>query len=412
MKKLLILLAIGLFFVGSFVAAYKIKRVGVLQDIVNKGNNLALSLANKINNNQNIVAQRIEVQKEVVDEFNLKRLPQSGGLKDVNSTDKYVEEQSAKDAGVTLAEGQVSYYQAFVTPNDSVVQSLASGKQTQVIYQEAVSWVWVPDIILNGQEEKWLSPNYFLTQTPNLSTNPAKGKIASDCESQAYTLVSALRASGIPAEEVRVVTGQVNFGEATGGHAWVELYDKNTQSWFQLEATSGNYYDTVTGKLVTSSGLPFEYFKTYQYPSVQIWTYFNDKYFLDNNRHQGTAPDSWLTQETQTKKAPEREIQYIPPENLRRLRPERTNVIPEATSSSEITPPLWIPRRRPERNINIIQESQPTIEPAVEPNPAENLTETIVNENYSNVASESGNSKNFNDKLLRFFRLSRQRDRK
>lgn len=409
MKKLLILLTIGLLFTGGLAAAYKIKGAGVLQDIVNKGNSLIFSLANKLGERQNIVAQRIEVQKEVIDEFNLKRLPQSGGLKDVNSTDKYVEEQSAADAGVTLSEGQVSYYQAFVTPGDSAVQTLASGKQHQAIYQEAISWVWVPDIILHNQEERWLTPNFFLTKTPGMPTNPVSGKIASDCESQAYTLVSALRASGVSAEEVRVVTGKVNFGNTTGGHAWVELYDKNSQSWFQLEATSGNYYDTETNKLILSSGLPFEYFKTYQYPSVQIWTYFNDKYFWDNNRHQGTAPDSWLTQETQTKKAPEREIRYEPPENLRRLRPERTIVISEATNSSEITPQPWIPRRRPERNLNIIQESQPTIEPTEESRPTETATETIVNESYSNVASESGNSENFNDRLLRFFRRGLRR---
>ncbi len=390
MKKLLFILAILLLVVSVFAVLRQTKIKELVSDLVKSGNSFIANLA-IFQTGQGVVAQKIEIQKEVVDEFNLKRLPQSGGLKDVNSTDRYVEEESAKDAGVTLSEGQISYYQAFVTPNDTAVQAIASGKQPQAIYQEAVSWVWVPDIILNNQEEKWLSPHYFLTQTPKLATNPVKGKIASDCESQAYTLVSALRASGIPAEEVRVVTGQVNFGGVTGGHAWVELYDKNSQSWFQLEPTSGNYYDSETGKLVISSGLPFEYFKTYKYPSVQIWTYFNDKYFFDNNRRQGNAPDSWLTQEIQVKKAPEREIQYIPPENLRRLRPERIITIiitSQATESAKITPlPSWLIRRR-ERTPTITQEAQPTLEPTPTPTPSE-TTDAVVNETNLNQGTPS-----------------------
>lgn len=376
----------------GFIVAGKLTKAGVLRDIVKIKNNIVLFLASK-SDGQNVVAQRIEVQQETIEELRLKRLVQSSGLQDLNSTDEYVEEKSRVEAGVELKEGQISYYQTFVTPNDSAVQGVATGKQPKSIYQEALVWVWVPDSILHNQEEKWLTPNFFLTKTPTLPTSPVSGKIVSDCESQAYTLVSALRAIGVSAEEVRVVTGKVDFGGIVGGHAWVELYDKDSQSWFQLEATSGNYYDLATGKYVVSSGLPFEYFKTYQYPSIQIWTYFNDKYFWDNSRRQGVAPDSWLATETQSKKAPEREIRYSPPDELRRLRPERIIVIQEATSSgNENNTPLqeWIRKRPQERQIIMPQE--------------ESSEKEGVEEEELNDASPSSNLENLNDKFLWFLK--------
>ncbi len=400
MKNFLSVLALALIAASGLAVFQHLNTREGMSGLVTSGNSFLSALTTFLTR-QTVVAHRVEIQKQVIDELHLERLPQSGGLKDLNSTDKYVEEQGAKDAGVTLSEGQVSYYQAFVTPNDPAVQTVALGRQPQAIYQEAVSWVWVPDIILNNQEEKWLSPHFFLTQTPNLATNPAKGAIASDCESQAYTLVSALRASGIPAEEVRVVTGQVNFGGITGGHAWVELYDKSTQAWFQLEPTSGNYYNPETREVILSSGVPFEYFKTYQYPSVQIWTYFNDKYFFDNNRRQGNAPDSWFTQEIHLKKAPQREVQYVPPENLRKLRPERTIIIvlPQETEHIEITPlPSWLPRTTPESNGTLTQEGQPIVDTT--PTPSD-TPDAVVNE--TNVIQATSSSTPERSRFLQFF---------
>lgn len=281
---------------------------------------------------ESLVAARAEVDKEVVYQFNLERLSSSGGLRDLNSTDKYVEETSAQQE-LKLEPGQVSYYQAYVTPDDVAVQAVAKGKSYEAIYKEAVSWVWVEDKILNGMEEKWLLPKFFLIKTPNLASNPVKGSIASDCEEKAYTLVSILRAAGMPSENVRVVTGQVNFGGSIGGHAWVELFDESTRSWFQLDATSGNYYNSDTNSYFESSGLPYAFFKTYQYPSVEIWTYFNDKYFWDNNRQQGTVAGNWLTTETVAKQVPQSQVIYELPDKVHRMREERIRTLQKEIES-------------------------------------------------------------------------------
>jgi len=133
-------------------------------------------------------------------------------------------------------------YQDYVTPFDSAVRHLSDGVNGKIAaYRAAVGWVWVSDATLNGVDEKWLVPHVFLVDTPNYDTNPAKPREASDCEEQANTLVSLLRAEGVEAEDVRVVLGLVNFGGDEGGHAWVEVYEND--KWLALEATSGPYYD-------------------------------------------------------------------------------------------------------------------------------------------------------------------------
>jgi transglutaminase-like putative cysteine protease len=187
---------------------------------------------------------------------------------------------------------QLSPYQAYVTPNDSEVQKLASGiTNSRQAYSEAVSWVWVSDQTLHGVSEKWLMPHEFLADTPTYPTNPAPGSIVSDCESQAYTLVSLLRAIGISAQNVRVVVGKVNFSGEIGGHAWVEIYEGG--QWLALEATSGPYWDDEEGQLHESDGYPYGYFKTHTYPSVEIWGYFNDIYYYNPSTGQGNAPQTW-----------------------------------------------------------------------------------------------------------------------
>lgn len=189
---------------------------------------------------------------------------------------------------------QLSPYQAYVTPNDSAVQALAAGiTNNQQAYSTAVQWVWVSDLTLHGVSERWLSPHEFLTETPTDPDNPVPGRAASDCESQAYTLVSLLRAIGVSAQNVRVVVGKVNFSGQVGGHAWVEIYEGG--GWFALEATSGPYWDDEEGQLHESSGYPYNYFKTHSYPSLEIWGYFNDAYYYNPSTGQGNAPASWRT---------------------------------------------------------------------------------------------------------------------
>lgn len=189
---------------------------------------------------------------------------------------------------------QLSPYQAYVTPDDSAVQALAGGTTSnQEAYSTAVQWVWVSDSTLNGTSEKWLMPEEFLTNTPSYPTNPAQGREASDCEEQAYTLVSLLRAIGVSAQNVRVVVGQVNFDGEIGGHAWTEIYDGG--QWFALEATSGPYWDDEESQLHESNGYPYGYYKTHTFPSLEIWGYFNDLYYYNPSTGQGNAPASWRT---------------------------------------------------------------------------------------------------------------------
>lgn len=305
------------------------------------------------------VASRPDMDREVVYQFKLARISSPGGLQDLNSTDKYVEEVAAAQTGAELQPGQISYYQTYVTPNDPAVQAIAKGKGYEAIYQEAASWVWVEDMVLNGVQEKWLPPNYFLTQSPGLASNPVKGSVASDCEEQAYTLVSALRAAGMQAENVRVVTGQVNFGGSAGGHAWVEVFDESISSWFQLDPTSGGYYDSASKTYHQSRGLPYTFFKTYQYPSVQIWNYFNDKYFWDNNRQQGTVAKNWLTTETVAKQAPESEVIYQLPDSVHRVRVQRVKKLQEEAETfdqQELLRQLEQLRREREQQENQAQQ--------------------------------------------------------
>jgi hypothetical protein len=188
----------------------------------------------------------------------------------------------------------LSPWQQYVTPNAPAVRDLARRiSSIEGAYERAVSWIWVSDRTLNGVEEKWLFPQNFLTDTPNYPTNPIPGETVSDCESQAYTLVSVIRAMGMPPENVRVAVGKVQFGEQAGGHAWAEIYVHN--KWMALEATSGPYWDDDTHSLIERNGIPFDYFGHYEYPSIEIWGYFNDKYFYNPWTGEGNAPPHWQT---------------------------------------------------------------------------------------------------------------------
>ena len=192
-----------------------------------------------------------------------------------------------------VPEKLVSEYQLYVTPADPAVQSLSRQIRSPAeAYAAAVKWTWVSDQTLNHEAEKWLKPYEFLSDTPKYNSNPAKGRIASDCSEQANTLASLLRAEGIAPENVRVVLGTVDFDGSIGGHAWVEVYDGG--DWVPLEATSGPYYDDANRELVESGGLPYGYFKFFPYPVLEKWVYYNDQYFFDIETKKGNPPSSWM----------------------------------------------------------------------------------------------------------------------
>lgn len=184
-------------------------------------------------------------------------------------------------------------YQDYVTPSNSAVKQLSDDVDGRMeAYNVAVGWVWVSDPTLNKISEKWLIPHTFLADTPYYPTNPAKPREASDCEEQANTLVSLLRAEGVEAENVRVVLGIVNIEGTEGGHAWVEVYEDNR--WLALESTTGPFYDDDSLRLVERRGLPYSYYKTHRYPGVEIWFYYNDIYYVDFIHNKQNAPSHWL----------------------------------------------------------------------------------------------------------------------
>lgn len=316
-KKAITFLILGVLFLGGFFLLTKNKFV--------EKNNQKIDSKKIVNR---VLSARKDLPLEKVKELRLERLAQVKGIEGLNETDQYVEETAVKENNSQVNSSQISNYQTYVTPNDSAVLAVAKGKNPQQIYQSALKWVWIEDDVLNGTTEKWLLPNIFLTQTASMATNPVPGRIVSDCESQAYTLVSALRAAGMSADEVRVVTGKVNFGGIVGGHAWVEIYDKNS-GWFQLEATSGDFYDTQTNKLIPSEGLPYDYFQQYQYPSIVKWAMFNDQYFFDVTRGQGVAPEIWFDEDTLKKQDNPANITYQLPDALKKLRDERAGILRE-----------------------------------------------------------------------------------
>ena len=92
---------------------------------------------------------------------------------------------------------QISDRQKYVTPTNQIVQNYILSNHITTVkdaYLVAVGWVWVSDQTLHGELEKWLLPEQFIQDTPTYPSNPVSGSMVSDCESQAYTLVSILEA--------------------------------------------------------------------------------------------------------------------------------------------------------------------------------------------------------------------------
>jgi hypothetical protein len=187
---------------------------------------------------------------------------------------------------------QESLFRLYITPDDPAVKSLtAQISKPKDAYNMAVQWIYVSDQKLNHTADKWLTPHEFLTDTPYDSNNPLQGKVASDCEEKANTLVSLIRSEGVRPEEVRVALGEVTFNDTKTGHAWVELFTEGY--WLSLDPCWGPCWDDKAGDLVRREGVPFEYYASHTYPVLQVWIYYNDIYYLDPRDGSGNAPDSW-----------------------------------------------------------------------------------------------------------------------
>ncbi len=197
---------------------------------------------------------------------------------------------------------RLSHYQTFVTPNHPAVTNYIQSNDFTSIsdaYNAAVQWTWVSDNTLHNKNEWWLKPKVFIEDTPNKTLFPQNpvDDMASDCESQAYTLVSIIEGMGFSKDNVRVVVGNVSFSGESSGHAWVQIYQNG--NWYELEATSGPYWDDDTNTLVSSSGVGINYFKTRPYPVEEYWAFFNDIYYYnpDNGIKSSNLPNHWLTTE-------------------------------------------------------------------------------------------------------------------
>jgi hypothetical protein len=185
-------------------------------------------------------------------------------------------------------------FRSYVTPDDMTVQILAGQVNgAEEAYKMAVQWTYVSEQELNHVADKWLTPREFLANTPHYTSNPLQGMEVSDCEEQANTLVSLLRAKGIGPEVVRVALGEVKFNDVRIGHAWAELLIKG--DWVALDPGLGPYWDGEAGKLVQRQGVPFDHYASNTYPVLQVWAYYSDIYFLDPVKGRGDAPASWYT---------------------------------------------------------------------------------------------------------------------
>jgi len=183
--------------------------------------------------------------------------------------------------------------QSYVSPGDEVIKSLAENiTSIEEAYETAVRWVCVSEQRLNQEINRWLTPHQFLVDTRDYSGNPIPGEVVSDCEEQAYTLVSLIRAITVDPQNVRVALGEVQLGNGTEGHAWVEVLIDD--DWLVLEPTSGPYWDDMAEKLVSREGVSFKYYRNYPYPVTQVWIYFNDVYYFNFKSESGNAPTSWL----------------------------------------------------------------------------------------------------------------------
>jgi len=146
--------------------------------------------------------------------------------------------------------------------------------------------IYISDKELWDVLEKWLTIEELKETRFALNIEGMK----SDCEEHANYLCSLLIASGVSRENVRVVLGEVQFGDSKGGHAWVEIF-KNGQ-WIPLESSCGDMIQE--GKLYHSSPLPLWYFSANPYPESERWVEYNDVYYKNFiSGEQTDLPANW-----------------------------------------------------------------------------------------------------------------------
>ncbi|MBN2238715.1 MAG: transglutaminase domain-containing protein [Dehalococcoidales bacterium] len=183
-------------------------------------------------------------------------------------------------------------YMSFITPGSPSVQKLAANLTgIEQAYYIANQWLYISEYTLHHAEDRWVLPEEFLSESPFGKYNPAYGEIAGDCEEQANTLASIIRALGVPAEEVRVVLGIVSSGSINRGHVWVEVYHDGY--WLPLDPSQGPRWDEYTNSLDIRPGLSFDYYASRVYPVSQVTAYYNDTYYIDAERFMDDAPALW-----------------------------------------------------------------------------------------------------------------------
>jgi len=235
---------------------------------------------------------RNRLREQFREEAKEMKLAQTRGVQDIEQIEEEVEQEVEvliQEEVIKEDKNKLAYYQYFVTPNDPAIQQAALGKSPEALYNYVASTAWVSDKTLFGVLEKWVLPKDFLASL-ELPNNPS-GIIASDCSEKANTLVSLMRASGVPSTNVRVVLGKVDFGGTIGGHAWAEYYYNG--QWLALEPSSGPYFDDTSEEMITRKNLEFDHFQTYEYPVIEVYYRYNDEYFEDLTSGESNAPDNW-----------------------------------------------------------------------------------------------------------------------
>ncbi len=205
------------------------------------------------------------------------------------AVDGLAREDVEKKSRETVAEG-VSPFSEYVTPQDAaVLQALENlDHSPEAIYDWVASMIlWISDRELLDAEERWLMPGECLSHTPGMP--PIIGSIKSDCEEQANTLASMLRAAGLGPEMVRVVLGKVSFQGIEGGHAWVEVLTGD--GWLAVDPTSGGWIKD--GTLNDRNPLNFQFFAAFPYPETERWYEYNDLYHRDHLGRKQIAPVQW-----------------------------------------------------------------------------------------------------------------------
>ncbi len=276
-----------------------------------KDNDCVIKLLRLIELKDLLPELKVEFANDRIKKFSESKIAKALAARDVtdrNQITKMLEEKMKK----RIDEGEqievLSPYQLYVTPNAEAVQNLISSLSSpQEILDFAIQKIaWIADSEFIPEYEKtantktestteyWLTPKELIEVSP--SVGPQEGIIKSDCSEQANFLASALIASGMNENNVRVSLAEVDFGGEFGGHAFVQVYDPNYKVWYSLDPTMGVYIEN--GEMLEGiETLPFDYFLTHEYIIKEMWMSYNNKYFHNfENSQQSNAPSNWLDQ--------------------------------------------------------------------------------------------------------------------